>query len=671
MGRKSTLEQLLERIPPGADEDDCQRTAIEGLGGVGKTQIALEVAFQVRNMYPDCHIFWVPATDATSFENAYREIGRRLQVPGVNEEKADVKILVQMALTGSVDNWLLIIDNADDVELLFGAATGATPLCDYLPFSHLGSILFTTRNHDAVMRLDIPQRGIFKLAEMSTPEAADMLQRNLEAHQLSDTKSTSTLLDFLTNLPLAIKQASAYMAKTGMTATQYLNHCQSGNERLIELLGKEFEDRGRYTSTQNPIAATWLITFHHISRDDPLAARYLKFMSLLGEKGIPKSLLPPGKGGLRADEAIATLKAYAFIAEQDGQEAYDIHRLVRLAMRNWLAENRELKNCATTAVKQVGKVFPKPEHENRTVWAMYLPHALAALEFRDQSADDVYTSDLLSSVGKSHSMLGKHQDAESFYRQALKLRAQLLGREHLGTLYAMNSLGTALERQGKKEEAERIYRYALRSLRALDTADPLVLACINNLAIVLTRQRKFGEAETIHRQTLKLRTQLLGMKHPDTLCSAGNIGTMLFYQGNYQEAESIHRQTLKLRTQVLGIEHPETLSSLNNLALTLRKQSIHQEAEALYRQVLEIRTRVFGIEHPHTITGLNNLAITLDGQGNYEEAETLYRRALVLKTQVLGVDHPSTIRSMNSLTTMLRRQGKDQEVEAIQVQKQV
>ena len=97
VGRKSTLEQLLERIPPGADEDDCQRTVIEGPGGVGKTQIALEVAFQVRKMYPDYHIFWVPAIDATSFENAYREIGRRLDVPEINEEKTDVKVLVKTA----------------------------------------------------------------------------------------------------------------------------------------------------------------------------------------------------------------------------------------------------------------------------------------------------------------------------------------------------------------------------------------------------------------------------------------------------------------------------------------------------------------------------------------------------------------------------------------------
>ena len=713
MGRKSTLEQLLERLPPDVDKDDCQRTAIEGLGGVGKTQIALEAAFQVRDRHPACHIFWVPAIDFSSFENAYREIGRRLGVSGIDEENADVRLLVKMALAQSADSWLLIIDNADDVELFFGAAAGATPLCDYLPFSHRGSVLFTTRNHDAVVRLDIPRRGIVKLAEMSTPEAADMLQRNLEAHQRSDTQSTSGLLDFLANLPLAIKQASAYIAKTGITATQYLNHCQSGDERVIELLSKEFEDRGRYTSTQNPIAATWLITFHHISRDDPLAAQYLKIMSLLGQKGIPKGLLPPGDGKLRVDEAIGTLRAYAFITERANQESYDIHRLVRLAMRNWLTENGELKKCATAAVKQVDRVFPVPQHENRSVWAMYLPHALAALELRDQSADDAGTSELLLNIGRSSYVLGKYQDAERFYRQALELQTQLLGGEHLDTLSTMNSLGITLERRGRTKEAETIFRHALLSLQAFDAAHPLVLACMTSLAVVLTSQGKLAEAETIHRQTLRLRTQLLGMEGIDTLNSASNLANTLYRQGNYQEAESIHRQTLKIQTQVLGIEHPSRLASLNNLALTLDDQGNHQEAEVLYRQVLEIRTRVFGIDHPDTVTGLenlakalysqqnyeeaetlyrqaldiltrvqgiqhpdtlkalHNLAVTLDEQGNNEGAETLYRRVLMLKTQVLGVEHLSTVLSRDYLAELLCCQGKGEETEAIQVQKQV
>jgi tetratricopeptide (TPR) repeat protein len=570
-----------------------------------------------------------------------------------------------MALSQSADNWLLIIDNADDVELLFGAA-GVTPLYDCLPFSYRGSILFTTRNHDVIIRLDIPQRGIVNLAEMSRPEAVDLLQRNLAIHQLSDTQSTASLLDFLVNLPLAIKQASAYMAKTGITAAQYLNHCQLGNERLIELLSKDFEDRARYKSTRNPVATTWLISFHHISRDNQLAAQYLRFMSFLAEKEIPKRLLPPGNGGLEAFEAIGTLKAYAFITERAGQESYDIHRLVRLAMQNWLAEKGELKACATTVMQQLDKVFPSPKHESRAIWVRYLPHTRAALEFQDHSTDNTVKSRLLSNVAEGNLLLGKYQDAEELCRQTLKLRTQMLGVEHPSTLTSMNNLAFVLNSQGKYKEAEAMHRQALK-LRTLvlGAEHPDTLTSINNFALVLNSQGKYKDAETMHQQALKLRTRVLGAEHPDTLISINNVALVLNSQGKYEEAEAMHRQSLKLRTQMLGPEHPSTLTSMNNLARVLNNQGKYKQAETMHRQALKLRTQVLGAEHPSTLASINNLALVLHSQGKYEEAETMHRQALKLRAQVLGAEHPSTLTSMNTLARILNSQEKYEEAETI------
>jgi hypothetical protein len=195
-------------------------------------------------------------------------------------------------------------------------------------------------------------------------------------------------------------------------------------------------------------------------------------MSFLAEKEIPKSLLPSGNGMLESYEAIGTLKAYAFITERAGQESYDIHRLVRLAMRNWLAMEGELNACVITVLQQLDKVFPFPEYENRVVWVRYLPHTLAALEFRDHSTDKVAKSSLLFKVAVGNYILGKYQDAEELYRQTLELRTKELGTEHPSTLTSMNEL-----------------------------------------AIVLHKQGKYEEAETMHRQTLELRTKVLGAEH--------------------------------------------------------------------------------------------------------------------------------------------------------------
>lgn len=124
-------------ISPTADKEDCQRTVISGLGGVGKTQIALEAAFRVRARCPDCHVFWVPAINTTTFENGYHEIGQKLSIQNVENDKTAIKLLVRAALSQSSDNWLLIIDNADDATL-FGETSEVTSLRGYLPFSLKG-----------------------------------------------------------------------------------------------------------------------------------------------------------------------------------------------------------------------------------------------------------------------------------------------------------------------------------------------------------------------------------------------------------------------------------------------------------------------------------------------------------------------------------------------------
>lgn len=151
VGRESVLQQLLEKIPPGASRGHCQRTAIVGLGGVGKTQIALEVVYRIHKEDPECSIFWVPAVDSTGFERAYREIGRELQIDGIDEDNSNVKSLIKAALSQDrVGRWLLVVDNADDLELIFGNkqtddSVTSPSLVRCLPFGGHGSILFTTR----------------------------------------------------------------------------------------------------------------------------------------------------------------------------------------------------------------------------------------------------------------------------------------------------------------------------------------------------------------------------------------------------------------------------------------------------------------------------------------------------------------------------------------------
>lgn len=185
----------------------------------------MEAAYRVRNRHPDCSVFWVLAISITTFENAYRGIGDALQVPGIQDDKVDIKALVKRALNHeSRCEWLLIIDNLDDIEVV-------ADLVDFFSSSPKGSILFTTRNHTVTTRLDIAPGRVERVGEMSRHEALEMLKRNTKESQWRDTANTSKLLDFLVDLTLAIRQASAYIWQNDITIVKYLSYCQSSDKK--------------------------------------------------------------------------------------------------------------------------------------------------------------------------------------------------------------------------------------------------------------------------------------------------------------------------------------------------------------------------------------------------------------------------------------------------------
>ena len=448
VGRESHLEKLLTKLHPQKYEDDCQRVALAGLGGVGKTQIALEAAYRVQENHPHQSVFWVPAVDTTSFERAYRQIGQKLRIAGIDDDKANVKSLVKLALSqDSAGSWLLIIDNADDIDMLYNRNSkgneGNEPLAlvDYLPFSRKGSILFTTRNHKvAVKHAGV---NVIKVTEMAEGDSLQLLRASLIDTNLEGEESNATkLLDLLTQLPLAIKQAAAFMNENGTPISEYLGIYEANPEELPELLSADFEDQGRYRETQNPIATTWLISFRQILDRDPLAAEYLYFMSCIAQQDVPHSLLPR-KSRLKESQAIGTLQAYAFITPHKDRHSYYMHRLVRIVVQKWLEVEGKLREASEETLKHIASVFPDPEHENRDVWTAYLPHAQCVLSYQDYSDNGEESQrnllyqvgkcfhgeesqrNLLYQVGKCFHTIGKFAEAEQIHQQALQLRMKV------------------------------------------------------------------------------------------------------------------------------------------------------------------------------------------------------------------------------------------------------
>ena len=663
VGREPILRQILKRVPPNVNKDDCQRTAIEGLGGVGKTQLALEAVFRVRDEYPDCSVFWVPAVDMGSFENAYREIGRELKINRIDEDAVNIKELVKAALSQDYTGmWLLVIDNADDTDLLFGRQR----LVDYLPFSKMGSVLITTRNHEAVVRLDIPKSGVIKMEEMSQSEALELLQKSLMEDQMSNDENTTKLLDFLSNLPLAIRQASAYMAKTGMSIKRYLEHCQGSDERLIRLLSKDFEDRARYKDSGNAVATTWLISFKHIARDSETAARYLEFVCFFGEKDIPESLLPPVDDELEAEEAMGTLKAYAFVTQREERNSFDVHRLVRLAMQNWLDREGKKDRLLAQVVKWMATIFPHPEHENRDVWMRYIPHGQIVLDFCGKSVDVVDRIVLLSIVGGSLHVLARYQEAEHMCRSAIKIGEKVLSREDSLTHNNMNNLAIVLRDQGRYEEAEYLLWQTLElGQKTLGIEHLSTLNTMGNLVSVFIVQGKFEEAEKMNWEIFKLKEKVLGKEHPSTCESMNDHADLLISKGSFAEGYYLCRLVFELRTKILGEGHPLILGRLNHFATAHIRNGDYDEAEKIARYTVEIQERTLGREHPSTLESIGNLAVALNNQGKYMEAKILYRQILKVQENLFGRHHTMTVTYMICLAMTLSSQEEYVEAEQI------
>jgi tetratricopeptide (TPR) repeat protein len=548
VGRQTQLDRLITILYNENTEEDCPRAALVGLGGVGKTQIALECAFRIQSTSPTCSVFWVRATDTTSFDNAYRDIGQQLKIPGLEDDKADVKRLVKTRLSQeSTGKWLMIVDNADDFEMFYRGSNDnkSDALSGYLPFSMLGAILFTTRDREAAKRY--AGSNVIDIDEMDDRESRELLQRSLSIKNkqlVEDDNSVTALLKSLVNLPLAIMQAAAFLDTKGCTITEYLRIYRESSDNAIKLLSKDFEDIRRYQGIKNPITTTWLISFEQIQVRDPLAADYMAFISCIKEQDIPQDLLPPASE-FDKTAALGTLKAFGFIKERLTGASYDMHRLVHMAMQNWLKHKDEWRSWNEKTLKQITNVFPWPQHENRAVWMMYLPHVECAITVFKNSFGEIRDLpwSLLHVLGWSYQIMGKYKEAEEMDRQALQLKETVLGKEH-----------------------------------------PDTLASMNNLANSLCQQGKYAEAEKIHRQTLQLKEILLGKEHPDTLMSMNNLAESLRQQGKYIEAEGIHWQTLQLKETVLGKEHPDTLMSMMNLTISLRQQGKYAEAEAMNRR---------------------------------------------------------------------------------------
>ena len=664
-------------------------------------------------------MFWVHSSNIARFDEAYKAIARKLKLPGLNDPDGDTLEIVMEWLSDNRNGpWLMVLDNADDKEVLFGAngqgssrhsrQQGLSAVVNHIPRSSIGSILVTTRDRRVGERLMSREKPV-AVVPFEVEDAKQLLRNKLPKNNEWDEAASMELLETLNFLPLAITQAAAYISEEEVSLAHYLGLLRPGDLDANDLLEQDYYDPGRDPEIQNSIFLTWQISFDQITKQKPRAAEILSLMAVLDRQAISDTLLrQEGERKVDFDTGIGTLKAFSLVSEEENGAVFTIHRLVQLSTRNWLELQHVLVEWQEKALTAVFANCPLNEdYENWVTWETISPHVQVVLEYvfgtencqlqranilhkassydkaqgrygaaykKAMEAQTMYQKllgkehpDTLTSMNNLASVLdnqGKYEEAEEIDRRVLKLYEKVLGKEHPDTLTSMNNLALVLDNQGKYEEAEEIHGQEWKlSEKVLGKEHPGTLTSMNNLALVLDNQGKYKEAEEMYRQVLKLQEKVLGKEHPNTLTSMSNLASVLDDQGKYKEAEEMLRQVLKLREKVLGKEHPNTLTSMSNLASVLDNQGKYEEAEEMLRQVLKLYEKVLGKEHPDTLTSMNNLALVLDNRGKYEEAEEMLRQVLKLREKVLGKEHPNTLTSMSNLASVLDNQGKYEEAE--------
>jgi len=512
VGRGTQLRTLEEKL---LIDGHCQKIAIVGLGGVGKTQIALQFAYWVKEHYPSRSIFWVPAISIESFEQAFLRIAKELQIPGLEDERVDLKQIVKDFLSQeSAGQWLLILDNADDVEILFRSySKQMTALTEYLPESAKGLIVFTTRYQEVATSLAGSE--VVEVDEMEEKVAVAMLKQSLiRKDLLSDERVTSELLKELTFLPLAITQAAAYINRNkNVSISRYLELLRKTEDDTISLLSRNFEDCARYPESKNPVATTWLISFDQIRRHDPDAADYLSFMSCIEPRMIPRSILPDIEPEEKMDHAIGTLCAYAFVVQRNDGRSYDLHRLVHLATRNWLQKQGVTQEWTKRVIQHLAEVFPSAEHTNRAIWNEYLPHVQNILDY-GAGGEFEARYELCERTGLCLYTDGRYNDAEKWLSKTYEWR-KTFGESQTKTLESAIGLSAAYLANWKVKKAVELLEHVVKIEKTTLVEDhPSRLASQHELARAYIANQQVKEAIELLEHVVKIKETTLAEDHP-------------------------------------------------------------------------------------------------------------------------------------------------------------
>jgi tetratricopeptide (TPR) repeat protein len=699
VGRVDDLRGLHEALQKEKIVSVC---AVRGMGGVGKTELAIQYALskEFQQRYVAC--YWFSLNEGNLASLVLQKAAPYLAMPEEIQKSDDVYEQVKWCW----QNWhppegeVLVI--LDDVKSLDDIPKQA------MPINPRFKVMLTTRQGNLS-----PSFRELQLVVLPENEALELLKRIVDrdgsSRIESELETAKEICRYLGYLPLALELVAIYLVEDEMlTLGKYWQQLNLQDRSISDEMVK-------YITAERGVVSAFALSWLRLRDLSPQVAMLL---GRFAPADIPwQDLVEPTVKSLGWDEAavrkgliqLANLHLISIREQKDIQinsllreyfrwqgdlEGDDfIHFLQRSIVTTGISISKAIpENLVKADFERIQPAIPHLELLNREMlkdtpqedleWtflgvgryysgqglyasALVSSQAcLVALEER-LGSDHPKTAISLHNLACTYYYLCQYSEAELLLQRALQIMEQQFGADHPEIVNTLTSLAKTNKCQGRYSEAELLLQRALQILQLqLLPYFRDIVGLICSLGSLYKAQGRYSEAEPLYEQYLQIHQQL-GFDHVDAAMALNNLASLYKDQGRYSEAEPLYEQSLQIHENQLGVDHPKTALSLNNLASLYQAQGQYSEAEPLLKRSLQIKEQKLGVDHPKTTESINNLASLYYFQSRYSEAEPLLKRSLQIHENQLGVDHPTTALSLNNLGELYRVQGRYSEAEPL------
>jgi tetratricopeptide (TPR) repeat protein len=632
VGRRADLARLEALIDN--NQSVAILPAITGMGGIGKTQLAVEFAHSYRDRFPG-GIFWLDMEQAKGVAPQIAACAgpSGLNLPNYASLSFDERIATVRAAWQQPDVRLLVFDNLEDTSILrqwrpIGGGCRVlitTRRGTWMTTSGVQTIpIDTLARHDSLRLLLAPRTRRYG----QTPEA--LLSDPLEA------RVTDAVCNELGDLPLALALAGAYLeVYPSVSLADYHTELKSA---LLEhpSLDTPFEE-GLPTDHITSVAATFQLSYQRLditNSHDILALTTLHHLAWFAPTTVPHRLILKAVqlnldslgSKMQMDKALRRLSELGLI-ELLPDNAVRMHRLVSAFARARSSDpQKDRSEVERALIKEVQQAKKGDSPQKALLYIEHVRHATSQLV----SKSDAQSALLVSTLASLLVAQGDFAQAKEYYEKALNINELVFGKNHPNTAIALNNLASALQSMGDLNNA-RLY-YEQNGSYHTDLI-------FSNLASLLSSEGNEEGARQLYEQVLTLREHVLGTNHLRTATSLDNLGAILQKQGHLVRAKGYHIQALLIREQLLGLNHPDIATTLLNLGHLLHLEGDLDGAQSRYKRALDILEQAFGPNHPYVAFGLNSLGVILYYQGKLAEAQQCYERSLEIYDQRYGLNY--------------------------------